>query len=201
MTTALMDRIEPHSPASRAGSEVDPATLARAQQGDATAVERFVRHYERPVFAFLSRMAGRGPHVEDLAQEVFLRAYRALPNFERRENTRVSTWLFSIAWRLCIDRSRKPRPPLLSVESVPLRSAACPDQDHRRSRIASALELAVGELPREQRAAFLLAECHGLTTAEIAQVTDTTRATVKTRLFRARARLKRSLRAIWEEER
>ena len=198
-----MDRIDPHPPATsgRAGSEVDPATLARAQQGDPTAIERFVRHYERPVFAFLSRMAGRGPHVEDLAQEVFLRAYRALPTFERRENTRVSTWLFSIAWRLCIDQSRKPRPPLIPVETVPLRSLECPDRDHRRSRIALALEFATGELPPEQRAVFVLAECHGLTTAEIAHVTVTSRTTVKTRLFRARARLRRSLQTIWEEER
>lgn len=200
---ALTEGVEPRSEAAPQGSgEIDPQTLERARHGDSAALERFVRHYERPLFAFLSRMVGRGPHVEDLAQEVFFRAYRALPRFERREGARVSTWLFSIAWRLCVDRSRKRTPQMLPVDGVLLVAAGfSPEKDERRSRIASALERAAGELSTEQRAVFVLTECHGLTTAEIADVTGASRATVKTRLFRARARLRGLLRGVWEDER
>lgn len=92
------------------GRELDPATLARARNGDPIAFRAFVVRYERPVFALLSRLMGRGREVEDLAQETFLRAFRALPGFDPDGPARVSTWLLTIATRLALDARKKRRP-------------------------------------------------------------------------------------------
>src|SRR5215470_592892 len=96
---------------SRAGSrELDDVTLARAQRGEAAAWRALVEHYQRAVFALLSRMlapSGRAALVEDLAQETFLRAFRALPAFDRGGRARLSTWILTIATRLGIDELRR----------------------------------------------------------------------------------------------
>lgn len=141
MTVALMQRVQPHpeGPAPTSG-EIDPTVLLSAQRGNAAALESFVRHYQRPVFAFLSRMTGRGPHVEDLAQEVFLRAYRALPRFEQRPETRLSTWLLGIACNLCRDEWRRRTPELLSVEGVALIAEDGPERERQRGPRPSSIE-------------------------------------------------------------
>lgn len=205
MAMAFLDRIDPQPgvapAASGATGDIDSETLDAAQRGDAAAVERFIRHYQETVFAFLSRVTGRGPHVEDLAQEVFLRAFRALPRFERRADARVSTWLLSIALRLCFDVKKRKTPVLLPLDSTPPSVHGDPEREGQRKRIARAVEHAAAQLSTEQRAVFVLWEFHGLSTDEIARVTGTGRATVKTRLFRARARLRGLLRQLWEEVR
>ena len=87
---------------------LDPAVLARCRAQDPVAFRAFVVRYERMVFALLSRMLGQGPEVEDLAQETFVRAYRAFPGFELDGPAKPSTWLLTIATRLALD-ARKPR--------------------------------------------------------------------------------------------
>src|SRR5512135_1680069 len=83
-----------------AANELDPATLERCRQAQRSALEQFVRCYERRVFAFLSRALGYGLSVDDLAQEVFLRAYQSLEQFEPDGSARLSTWLLTIAYRV-----------------------------------------------------------------------------------------------------
>src|SRR5438552_18316024 len=98
------------SPARPGSRGLDDVTLARAQRGDAAACRALVLQYERPVFALLGRMlapSGRTAMVEDLAQETFLRAFRALSAFDRGGRARLSTWILTIATRLCIDELRK----------------------------------------------------------------------------------------------
>lgn len=173
--------------------EIDADTLREAQAGERQALERFIRHYERRVFAFLSRAIGRGPEVEDLAQEVFVRAYRALPRFEQRAGAKLSTWLLQIAVRLVID-SRKVR--RLAVDPLHDRLLAdlqTPETEQRYNELVSALERAADQLPQEQRVVLVLADFQGLDLEEIAIVTETHVGTVKTRLFRARAHLKQVL--------
>src|SRR5205085_2861984 len=80
--------------------ELDRATLLRCKARDPMAFRAFVVRYERAVFALLSRVLGHGPHVEDLAQEAFLKAYRAFPSFDVDAPARPSTWLLTIATRL-----------------------------------------------------------------------------------------------------
>jgi RNA polymerase sigma-70 factor (ECF subfamily) len=176
--------------------EVDPETLARAQVGDRTAQERFVRCYERRVHAFLGRsLLGREP-VDDLAQEVFLRVLRALPRFEPGA-ARVSTWIFAIAVRLLADRSRRGR--LSRFWFAPFDEATCPgagpspEEGAIDREALTAVEVALSELSPEQRMALALFELHELSHAEVAQAMGTSVATVKTRLFRARRTLRKRL--------
>ena len=175
-----------------AARELDRATLVRAKGGDPIAFRAFVVRYERPVFALLSRLLGSGrrAEVEELAQETFLRAFRALPGFDVDGAARTSTWLLTIATRLALDlKKKKPLelpPPLDADERSPERGA----QD---SELGRAIARAAAELPDDQRAAFVLAEFHGLSIAEIAGALGAPEATVKTRLFRAREKLKQAL--------
>src|SRR5580704_4850619 len=87
--------------------ELDRAVLARCRAGDARAFRVFVERYQRPVFACLSRIVGRGPQVEDLAQEVFVRAWRAMPGFDPDGPAKPSTWLLTIAARAALDARRR----------------------------------------------------------------------------------------------
>src|SRR5262245_9009014 len=90
--------------------ELDEVTLARAKRGDERACRAFVETYQRQVFALISRLLGRQPLVEDLAQETFLRAFRALASFDPRGPARLSTWLLTIASRLALDELRRRAP-------------------------------------------------------------------------------------------
>jgi RNA polymerase sigma-70 factor (ECF subfamily) len=180
-------------------AEIDAATLQGCRAGDPGALRVFVTRYQNTVFAFLSRALGPGPQVEDLAQEVFIRACRALRGFEGHGKARLSTWLLTIASRVAIDARRKRRPATtaLDVELAP--ATQTPETEQRRSEIGRALERAASQLSDDHRDVFVLAEFHDLDMAEIAQVLGIPENTVKTRLFRARERLRILLREVWEE--
>ena len=97
-------------PRSREGghpAQLDAGILARCRAQDPMAFRAFVVRYERMVFALLSRMLGQGPEVEDLAQETFVRAYRAFPAFDVEGPAKPSTWLLTIATRLALDARKK----------------------------------------------------------------------------------------------
>ena len=180
--------------------ELDQPTLDGCRAGDAAALRIFVMRYEHMVFAFLSRSLGAGPHVEDLAQEVFLRACRALPTFDSARSARLSTWLLTIATRVAIDARRKRRLPIATLDAdVVVADSGTPETERRRHEIAGALERAALQLSEEQRDVFVLAEFHGLDTKELASVLGISEGTVKTRLFRARERLRAALRTVWED--
>jgi RNA polymerase sigma-70 factor (ECF subfamily) len=192
-----MDLSGSAAPPARAG-ELDPGTLARAKKGDPLAFRAFVVRYERPVFALLSRMLGRGQHVEDLAQETFLRAFRALPGFDLEGPARVSTWLLTIATRLALDEKRRQRrPEPLAPEDASERDS--PERVARQHELRAALARAIEALPDDQRAAFVLAEFHDFSLQEIAEALGAPVGTIKTRLFRARDKLARALDEFKEE--
>ncbi len=180
--------------------DLDRETLEACRAGEAAAIRAFIEHYQGLVFAFVSRSLGRGPHVEDLAQEVFLRACRALP----REGgdgrgARVSTWLLTIASRLVIDARRKRQIPTTALETeVDPPADGTPETERARLELGRALEAAAAALPAEQRDVFILVELHGLDMKESASVLGIPEGTVKTRLFRARAELRVLLRGVWD---
>jgi RNA polymerase sigma-70 factor, ECF subfamily len=177
------------------GGEIDQATLARCKAQDPVAFRAFVARYERPVFALLSRLVGRGPHVEDLAQEAFLRAFRALPRFDLEREARPSTWLLTIATRLALDAKRGGAFLAHPLDAAGNLSAGTdPETEHGRRELGRAIARAAEELTDDQRAVFVLAEFHDLSHAEIARVVGAPEATVKTRLFRAREHLRARLR-------
>lgn len=183
-------------------AELDELTLARAQRGDARARRDLVERYQRPVFALLSRMLhGRAPPagVEDLAQETFLRVFRALPGFDRTGPARLSTWILTIASRLAIDALRRRNLPTepLDPAAEPAATGDATDAGAERERLAALLRRAIDDLPPEYRAAFLLREYHELEYAEIADNLQVDLGTVKSRLSRARAALRRALEEVY----
>jgi RNA polymerase sigma-70 factor (ECF subfamily) len=186
-------------PGATAGSSFDAETLDGCRSGDASAIRSFIVRHQDLVFAFLSRSLGRGPHVEDLAQEVFLRACRALPRFETNGTAGVSTWLLTIASRVVIDARRKRQIPTMPLErDLPAPAPGTPETERQRLEVGRVLEAAAASLPSEQRDVFVLAEFHGLDMKEIAKVLGIRENTAKTRLFRARGQLRVLLRGLWD---
>jgi RNA polymerase sigma-70 factor, ECF subfamily len=175
--------------------EIDPTTLARCVLQDPVAFRAFVTRYERPVFALLSRLLGRGPHVEDLAQEAFLRAFRAFPGFDVDHEARPSTWLLTIATRLALDAKRRREivaQPMDAAEHVS--GGSDPEAEHGRRELGRAIARAAAALSDDQRAVFVLSEFHDLSHADIARAVGVPEATVKTRLHRAREHMRARLR-------
>jgi RNA polymerase sigma-70 factor, ECF subfamily len=187
-----------------ASADLDRGVIDRCREQDAMAFRAFVVRYERMVFALLSRMLGRHDTalVEDLAQETFVRAYRAFPNFDPDGAAKVSTWLLTIATRLVLDNRKRKRLELEEIESAEAKIAATPSTPElhmERRELGQALAEAAAALPDDQRAALVLAEMHGLSIAEIASALDVPENTAKTRLFRAREKMRVTL-ADWRSQ-
>jgi len=181
--------------------EIDRAVLDRARASDPIAMRAFVVRYQRQVFALLSRVMGPGAHVEDVAQETFLRAFRALPAFDPAGPARVSTWLLTIATRLALDERRRKRFPTAELDaaaSVP--GGATPESEHARRELGAAIARAADELSDDMRAAFVLADVHGFTMAEIAQALGIPENTAKTRVHRARQHMRERLAPMRRED-
>jgi RNA polymerase sigma-70 factor (ECF subfamily) len=178
--------------------EIDRLTLEACRRGDRAAFRRFMLAYQRVVFAYLSRLLGRGPHVEDLAQETFLRAFRAFPRFEP-SSARTSTWLLTIARNCALDARKRRTIPTTSLDDIEVEAHGTPETERLRGELGLAIERAAHTLPDEQREALVLAELHGLSLDEISAVTSTPSSTVKTRLFRARERLRALLAPLFQD--
>ena len=177
---------------------LDAGVLDRCRAQDPMAFRAFVVRYERMVFALLSRMLGHGPEVEDLAQEAFVRAYRAFPDFDPTGPAKPSTWLLTIATRLALDARKKKRVERAEVEEAEsAASGSTPELTLERRQLGEALSEAAARLPDDQRAALVLAELHGLSLAEIAGALEVPENTVKTRLFRAREKMREALKTEW----
>jgi RNA polymerase sigma-70 factor, ECF subfamily len=189
-------RIATMDPAPSQRREAEDLVILRAQQGDAAACRALVQTHQRRVLGQLRAMlapAGRGGLVEDLAQETFLRAFRALPRFRGDGRASLATWLVTIATRVALNELRR-RPPHTEyldtiTESVRTGEAAVVE----RHAFAQAIERAIADLPPAYRGAFLLRELHGLDYGEIAEVLEIDVGTVKSRLSRARAKLRQVL--------
>jgi RNA polymerase sigma-70 factor (ECF subfamily) len=180
-------RSDEASSAGRRYPELDRVTLVRCRAQDPMAFQAFVVRYERAVFAVLSQMLGRGPHVEDLAQETFLRAYVAFPRFDL-DRAPPSRWLFTIATRLALNEKARRRPE--AMETPEVAETTTPETERARRELGHAIEGAIAQLSTEQRAAFVLAELHDWTLQEIGDALGVPENTVKTRLFRAREQLR-----------
>ena len=188
---ALMPRAQPKGRPGRA--ELDELTLARARRGERAACTRFVAVHEAAVFAVIGRVLGARGHgtvVEDLAQETFVRALRALPRFEPSGPARLSTWVLTIATRVALSELRRARPAARELDEAALPAVT---GEHLRVDRRRALARAIADLTDEQRAVFVLRDAHGLTETEVADALEIDVAAVKSRLVRARARLRRSL--------
>lgn len=174
-------------------AEIDELTLARARRGERAACTRFVAVHEAAVFAVIGRVLGPRAHgtiVEDLAQEAFVRALRALPRFDPSGPARLSTWVITIATRVALSELRRARPATGEIDEAHLPPVI---GEHLRADRRRALARAIADLTDEQRAVFVLRDGHGFTETEVAEALEIEVAAVKSRLVRARARLRRSL--------
>jgi len=187
----------------RPPAAVEPP-LAAVVAGDPRARRSFVRTHQRAVFGVIARVLGRrGTRelVEDLAQETFLRAFRSLPRFDPRGAAKVSTWVLRIATNAAIDELRK-KPRELDGDGDAIDRLPGPestDAEARRRQMAILVQDALEELSPEYRAAFVLRAFHDHSHAEIADALGVEVGTVKSRIARARSRLKAALAEVYDD--
>ena len=173
----------------------DPHLVDRLRQGDPRAFEDLVIAYQHRVFGVALRMLGSRAEAEDLAQEVFVRVHGAIAEF--RGDAKLSTWLYTIASRLCLNRlASSERRMIREGEETLTRLAsshASPAAELERSELEAALHRAIAELPEERRIVVVLRDLEGLSYEEIAEALELELGTVRSRLHRARADLKEKL--------
>ena len=173
--------------------------LAAAQAGDERAFRRLVEPYRHALEVHCYRMLGSAQDAEDLAQETLLRAWRALERFEPR--VQFQTWLYRIATNACLDElERRPRrpEPVDPFPARPLDETASPTYDPAaRYAIREGMELAllraIQELPGRQRAVLIFRDVLGWTAPEVAELLQSTVASVNSALQRARATIEQHL--------
>ena len=169
--------------------------VARLRKGDPRAFEELVIAYQHRVFGVAVRMLGSRTEAEEIAQETFLRAHRALPEF--RGEARLSTWLYAIASRLCLNRLAAPERRLAQADDDALAAAPSREPDAaaalERAELDGALRDAIAALPDERRIVVILRDLEGLSYEEIAEALALEPGTVRSRLHRARMDLKAKL--------
>jgi RNA polymerase sigma-70 factor (ECF subfamily) len=169
--------------------------VQRALAGSQDAYRDLLLRYQRPVLSLIRRMVRNSSQAEDLAQEVFLKAFRALGSYD--QGRKFSSWLFKIAHNTAIDQLRRKELVTVPLETpdrdepdlvamLPDASAETPAGRAQRRDLAAAIEGAVGSLKPLYREVVVLRYQEGLMYEEIAEVTGLPLGTVKTHLFRAR---------------
>lgn len=172
-----------------ATGEVDELVVARARRGDQDAFASIVGHYDHRLRALAFRLLGDRDRMDDVLQEVYVKAFRSLPRF--KGDAALGTWLYRITYNACLDDLRR-RPKLAAgdLDDQLADPAAGPaDIAVRRSDLAAALD----RLPPDQRTAVLLVDAYGLDYADAAEVLGVRVGTIGSRLSRARTVLRAAL--------
>jgi RNA polymerase sigma-70 factor (ECF subfamily) len=190
--------------------ELDRQLVERAQRGDKHAFELLVSKYQRKLSRLLSRFVKDQAEVEDVAQEAFIKAYRALPSF--RGDSAFYTWLYRIGintaknYLVALGR-RAPTVTEFDAQeaeefdgSEQLRDMNTPESLLMTKQIASTVNDAMDQLPEELRAAIQLREIEGLSYEEIAAAMDCPIGTVRSRIFRAREAIAERLRPLLDTQ-
>ena len=176
--------------------EIDHELVLRAQRGDKRAFGLLVDKYQRKLARLLSRMVRDQAEIEDIVQDTFIKAYRALPNF--RGDSAFYTWLYRIgintAKNYLVSMGRRPTVSTgVEIEDAEnfegadeLRTMETPESSLMAKQIAQTVNDAVANLPEDLRTAITLREIEGLSYEEIATVMDCPIGTVRSRIFRAR---------------
>jgi len=164
----------------------DPNVLRLARRGDERAFALIVRQYQTPLYNYIARILGGDRALaEDVCQEVFLRVYQALPGFDHR--CQFTTWLFQVAKHRVVDelraRERRGRPTIELSSAPQLHLSVAPVEPIESME---AVWEAIAGLSLDLKMALLLRDVVGLSYAEIAEALETTLATVKWRIYKAR---------------
>ena len=187
-------RLEGDERPDAAWAEADDHALVRAcLAGRAAAFDVLVSRHGRNVYQLCYRFAGNHEAASDLAQDVFIRAYRALGGFKGQSS--VGTWLYRIAVNLCLNRASlkgAPTEPLQGREHPDVRCEAA-DATLLRAERAAQVRSAIARLPRKQRAAVVLRVYHDLPHEQIARILGSSVGAVKANFFHALRNLRRLL--------
>ena len=186
-------------------NEIDQALVQRVQAGEKRAFDLLVAKYQHKVTSLISRYIHDWSECQDVAQETFIRAYRALANF--RGDSQFYTWLYKIAVNTAKNHlvSMGRRPPTDDVDAVDavqydggsrLRDTDTPEHELMRQEIERTVAATVESLPEELRMAITLREVDGLSYEEIAETMDCPIGTVRSRIFRARDAIDQKLRPL-----
>jgi len=186
--------------------DIDQQLVERVQRGDKAAFDLLVVKYQRKIFRLLSRLIRDTSEIEDVAQEAFVKAYRALPNF--RGDSAFYTWLYRIAINtaknyLVSQGRRAPTSTQSDVEDAEtfddgdhLRDLNTPDSMLVTKQVGEAVNRAIDQLPDDLRTAIVLRELEGLSYEEIAESMQCPIGTVRSRIFRAREAIALELKPI-----
>lgn len=173
----------------------DQQLVARVQKGDTRAFDLLVLKYQHRIFGLISRYVHDADEIQDVAQEAFIKAYRAMPGF--RGESAFYTWLYRIAINTAknylVSRSRRPPGSDVDVEDAEyyeggsmLHEIETPENALFGAELKAVVERAIRELPEDLRTAVTLREFDGLSYEDIAGIMDCPVGTVRSRIFRAR---------------
>ena len=186
--------------------EIDQQLVERAQRGEKQAFELLVSKYQRKLARLLSRFIRESTEVEDVTQEAFIKAYRALPTF--RGDSAFYTWLYRIgintAKNYLVAMGRR-APTTTDIDSEEaegfengdqLRDLNTPENEMMSRQVAETVNQTLAELPEELRTAITLREIEGLSYEDIANIMNCPIGTVRSRIFRAREAIAAKLRPL-----
>ena len=183
----------------------DQALVERVQQGDKTAFDLLVRKYQQKVLNVIMRYVRDPDEAQDVAQEAFIKAYRALPRF--RGDSAFYTWLYRIAINtaknMLVSRGRRPPGSDVEVEvaeqldsGTRLKDQSTPESYIHEEEVMRTIKKAMDELPEDLRTAIMLRELEGMSYEEIAEAMSCPIGTVRSRIFRAREAIDKKLKPI-----
>jgi RNA polymerase sigma-70 factor (ECF subfamily) len=183
----------------------DRALVERVQQGDSRAFDLLVRKYQHKILGLISRYVSDRSECQDVAQEAFVRAWRAIDSF--RGDSAFYTWMYKIAVNTAknylVARHRRPPSDDVAIDDAvygpsaeKLYETATPEHEMLRQEIEQTVVSTVEQLPEELRTAITLREVDGLSYEEIATAMDCPIGTVRSRIFRAREAIDEQLRPL-----
>ena len=184
----------------------ESALIQEAQRGDVGAFNALVLHYQSQVYNLAYRVMGEGDSAADMAQEAFISAYK---NLRRFRGGSFKAWLMRIVTNACYDElRRRKRRPQTSLEALYVvdedassslhSTTESPEQSAQRGELAAAIQGCISELPESQRIAAVLCDVQGYSYEEISSMMGISLGTVKSRLSRARVKLRDCLRGKGE---
>ena len=188
--------------------EVDQQLVERVQRGDKLAFDLLVSKYQRKLGRLISRFVKDSAEAEDVTQDAFIKAYRALPGF--RGESAFYTWLYRIGINtaknyLLANKRRTPTSTPFDAEESEsfedaglLQEISTPENELMSKQVVDAVRASLQELPEDLRSALTLREMEGLSYEEIASVMNCPVGTVRSRIFRAREAVAENLRPLLE---
>ena len=176
--------------------DAERAAIAACRRGEREAFDALVARYQRPIYRLCYRYVNNHEDANDLAQDAFLKAWRAISGF--RGESAFSTWLYRIAVNACLNHRALKRPLTQELPEVLVDPRPGAEAEAERGDDARRIRAAVSRLPDRQRATLILKIYHDLTHEEVAEILGSSVGTVKANLFHALANLRRQMGAAGE---